>query len=194
MSILLSIPITLAALYYEEFFLRSQYKSLYTSASDSPLMVPKFGGLIILVNIVLSGLLLTYLGFRVGSARKRFIAKATKDGEEKAEERFSYPNMYAEGNTTNAKLFNCIQRGHQQALETYTQFIALSLASGLRFPIVTALSGLLWCFARLKWADGYASGEPSQRYEHWASKGIWVSLISLLLGSIATSLKIMGVW
>jgi hypothetical protein len=40
------------------------------------------------------------------------------------------------------------------ALETFPSFVALSLVGGLRFPILTAAGGLLWCVARLKWAEG----------------------------------------
>lgn len=42
-----------------------------------------------------------------------------------------------------------------QALETYPAFLALSLIGGLGFPLTCALGGLLWSYARFKWADGY---------------------------------------
>ena len=59
--------------------------------------------------------------------------------------------MYAEGFSEHAREFNCIQRGHQQALETYPSFLILSLFGGLRFPVTAALGGVLWNYARLKW-------------------------------------------
>lgn len=59
---------------------------------------------------------------------------------------------------------NCVQRGHQHALETYPQFVALSLIGGLRHPITTALAGIVWTIARLRWAEGYATGDPDKRY------------------------------
>lgn len=90
--------------------------------------------------------------------------------------------MYAEGDSEEAKKFNSVQRGHQQALETYTQFIALSMVSGLRFPVLTSAMGALWSVARLKWADSYASGGPEKRYSgHWLGKHVWTPLISLSL-------------
>ena len=61
--------------------------------------------------------------------------------------------VYVE-DTEEARKFNCVQRGHQQALETYTQFIATSLVGGIRNPITTAFFGVIWCVARLKWAEG----------------------------------------
>jgi hypothetical protein len=134
--------------------------------------------------------------YTLGAARKKFREKAVKDGDKDAEDRFSYPNLYViplGPNDTNAKLFNCAQRGHQQALETYTQFALFSVMSGLRFPLATAFVGLFWSYARLHWANGYAKGDPSKRYEHWASYGIWISLVVLLLGAIGTSLQLLNV-
>ena len=120
-------------------------------------------GAVILVNVVLSGLCITMLGFKVSAARKKYKEKAIKDGEKDAEARFSYPNLYCEGNTANAKFFNCAQRGHQQALETYPQFLAFSYATAMRFPLSAAVLGLLWCYARVQWAAGYAKGDPTGR-------------------------------
>jgi glutathione S-transferase len=102
--------------------------------------------------------------------------------------------MYAEGLSNNAKLFNCIQRGHQQAFETYTQYVILSLIGGLKFPFVVSVGGILWAYARLKWAEGYATGEPSARYSHWLSFGIWTGLLIQLIAAAATALTIIGVF
>ena len=54
------------------------------------------------------------------------------------------------GDSDEAKTFNCIQRGHQQALETYTSFVVLSLIGGLKFPVLSAMSGLVWGVARIQ--------------------------------------------
>ena len=98
--------------------------------------------------------------------------QALKDGDTDAEARFSYPKMYAEGFSEHATSFNCVQRGHQQALESYPMFLALSLVGGIQYPLTCAAGGALWNYARFKWAEGYATGDPSQRYSHWASKGV----------------------
>ena len=120
-------------------------------------------------------------------------SQALKDGEDNAEARYSLPNLYVEGCTENAKRFNCIQRGHQHALESYTQYVALSVIGGLRFPIFTAANGLLWIYARRKWAEGYATGDPANRYANWAGKGIWFSLVFGLMATTGTALGILGV-
>merc|ERR1719324_1609525 len=100
--------------------------------------VPRLYGAVVL-NTALSGFLLFVLGMKVGKARKDFIEKAKKDGDEHAEERFSYPKMYAEGFSQLSKEFNCVQRGHQQALETYPQILVCSLVGGIRHPILTSI-------------------------------------------------------
>ena len=43
-----------------------------------------------------------------------------------------------------------VTSGHQHALESYPQFLALSLIGGIKFPISCAVGGLLWNYARLK--------------------------------------------
>jgi glutathione S-transferase len=93
--------------------------------------------------------------------------------------------MYAEGFSDTGKVFNCIQRGHQQALETYPQFVVLSLIGGFQYPASVALGGLLWAYARLKWAEGYGTGTPSNRYSHWSSYGIWTSLLIQLFATVS---------
>eukprot|EP00286_Rhodomonas_abbreviata_P013225 CAMPEP_0181340868 /NCGR_PEP_ID=MMETSP1101-20121128/30083_1 /TAXON_ID=46948 /ORGANISM="Rhodomonas abbreviata, Strain Caron Lab Isolate" /LENGTH=195 /DNA_ID=CAMNT_0023452061 /DNA_START=61 /DNA_END=648 /DNA_ORIENTATION=- len=174
----------------ENFFLRDKFPQIY-EASNTLAMLPKAFGGVLLVNVVGSAIIMLVLGFGVGAARSTFREKALKDGDKEAEARYSYPKMYAEGFTEHAKMFNCVQRGHQHAMETYSQFLALSLVAGLRFPVCVSLGGLLWMFARLKWAEGYKTGEPSQRYQHWCSYGIWSSLLLMLLGAGVTAVSVM---
>lgn len=185
------VPIA-GALAAEHFVLRDKFAHIYAASSALPaLELPKAYGAVILVNLVFSGLLLVYLGTKVGGARSSFKEKALKDGDKDAEARFSYPKMYAEGFSEHAKLFNCVQRGHQHALETYTQFIVLSAVGGLRFPVYTVVGGLLWTYARIKWAEGYKTGEPSKRYQSWVAYGIWSSLILLMGASVGTAVSVM---
>jgi hypothetical protein len=69
----------------------------------------------------------------------------------------------------------------------------MSIMGGLRFPVFTACNGLLWIFARGKWADGYATGDPANRYSHWAGHCIWYTLIFGTMASIGSALGLMGV-
>jgi glutathione S-transferase len=97
--------------------------------------------------------------------------------------------MYAEGFDAHSTEFNCVQRGHQQALETYPIFLAASLVGGMQYPLTVAAGGALWIYARLKWAEGYATG-AEKRYGHWASKGVWTGLLAPLVAAGATSLSV----
>lgn len=169
----------------EEFYIRPTFSPIYGSSSLLPFLPRAYAG-VVLVNVVGSSLALVVLGGKVGGARKRFVEKAKKDGDEEAEARYSYPKLYAEGFSENAKKFNCVQRGHQQALETYTQFVALSLIAGIKYPVATMVGGLLWNVARFAWASGYATGEPSKRYDNILAVGIWTSLFIQLAGALGT--------
>jgi glutathione S-transferase len=169
----------------EQYFLRSAYPAFYTSSSILP-YIPRLYGLVLLVNAVGSAFTMVYLGFSVNSARRRCKDKAIKDGDTDAEARFSYPKLYAEGFSKAAHDFNCAQRGHQHALETYAAFVVLSLAAGIYFPFLSSMGGLLWIIARIKYAEGYSTGEVSSRYRSFWSAGIWSSLVIQTMGAIGT--------
>ena len=131
------------------------------------------------------------LGFTVGGQRGSFVEKAKKDGDSDAEARFSYPKMYAEGFSGHARDFNCLQRGHQHTLETYPHVLAMSVLGGLSQPATTAAAGLLWLVARHKWAKGYATGEPKNRYDQSDGWGrhIWTALLMMAVTCVATGVQ-----
>jgi hypothetical protein len=41
------------------------------------------------------------------------------------------------------------------------------------------------------WADGYSPGEPSKRYGHWISRGIWSSLLLELVAATITGITLL---
>jgi hypothetical protein len=57
----------------------------------------------------MSGMWLVVYGLETGSLRKKYMAKAIKDGEKDAEERFGLPNLYVTGGGEHAKAFNCYE-------------------------------------------------------------------------------------
>ena len=128
----------------ELLILPSKIPQFYESSKIE--FLPKGFSLVIIVNVVVSAAILVYLGLIVSGARTTSKAKAAKDGDEDAEERYSYPKLYAEGFSVHAKHFNCVQRGHQQALETYTAYVAMSLVGGIRFPVTVTLAGTVKYF------------------------------------------------
>lgn len=169
----------------ENFLLRPAIPLVYAGSSLIPAL-PKAYGAMLFVNVVSSSYAMITLGGRVGKARSKSIEAAKLEGDKDAEDRYSYPKLYAEGFSKTAKLFNCIQRGHQQALETYPSFVALSLIAGIKYPITAAIGGVIWHFARFAWAEGYATGDPSKRYQSFLAVGIWSSLFIELIGATAT--------
>eukprot|EP01038_Epipyxis_sp_PR26KG_P004788 gene4788-6715_t len=187
------IPI-IGSLVVEETVLKPRFSNVYTFTSKDSMHIgiPKAFATVILFNIIISSATLIIIGFNVGGARKKMIEKATKDGDQDAEARFSYPKLYAEGFSSHAKQFNCIQRAHQQAFETYTQFVALSLVGGVYFPVTVSIGGIIWNYSRFKWAEGYSTGDPSNRYQHWASFGIWLSFLFTFFAAIGSAAKVSG--
>ena len=122
-SFVLKVIIPIGGLIYvENFFLRTIFESIYTSSSIIPFIPKAFAGVIV-VNIVGSSILLITLGLKVGLSRSKFKEKALKDGDTDAEARYSYPKMYAEGFSENAKKFNCIQRGINALYKDYNNLI-----------------------------------------------------------------------
>jgi len=157
-----------AGLCYAEKFLTANILAKFAPELVAP--SPMLGGLVsqlyggvVLVNVVGSSFMMMYLSFMPGAARKTFTEKAKAAGDKDAEERFSLPKLYAEGFSKEAKEFNCHQRAHQQALETYSNFVACSIIGGIRQPLLTSLAGLLYIVARVKWAKGYCTGDPINR-------------------------------
>ena len=159
-----TVPV-LGSMAVEQFLLKPHFGFLYSGK-----YLPKSYAGVIMVNVVGSSLFMVTLGFKVAGARKACIAQAEKEGDKDAEARFSYPKLYAEGFSEPAKLFNCIQRSHQHALESFSQFLALSIFGGFYFPVATTFGGIYWLVARVKYAEGYSTGDVQRRYEHWSSK------------------------
>ena len=133
-------------------------------------------GLVIVSNLLASGVTMISLGMRVGKARTEY--------------KVPLPAMYANENTEDAKKFNSVQRGHQQALETYPFFLAGSAIAGTRFPVTTSLAGLLYCAARIKWADNYRDEGADNRYNSWLAKQIWTPLVILMLSSLGLATEL----
>eukprot|EP00873_Tetraselmis_striata_P022056 jgi/Tetstr1/442320/TSEL_030460.t1 len=146
-------------------------------ASTASFEVPALYPAVLLVNVVGSSFIMMKLGMKVGKARSTYDVK--------------YPKMYAEGDSEEAVKFNCIQRGHQQALETYPQFLALSLIGGLSSPVSVATAGVFWCIARQAWADAYAEHGADGRYNSKWSFFIWYTFLFVKTAAAWTAIKMM---
>ncbi|CAA6664868.1 unnamed protein product [Spirodela intermedia] len=112
-------------------------------------MLPKEYGYVMLV-IVLYAFLNFWMAFQVGQARRRYNV--------------FYPTMYAtESENKDAKLFNCVQRGHQNSLEMMPLFLVTLALGGLKHPIVAATLGALYAVGRFFYFKGYSTGNPNNR-------------------------------
>ncbi|XP_037518466.1 microsomal glutathione S-transferase 3 [Rhipicephalus sanguineus] len=113
-------------------------------AAAYSLVMPKEYGYVILVGVG-SAIVNMWLAFRVGRARKQFDVK--------------YPTMYSDTNV----VFNCVQRSHQNFLESYPQFLMTLFLGGVEYPRLAACAGVVYLAGRIVYAIGYSTGDPSKR-------------------------------
>ncbi len=132
-------------------------------------MVAGYGWVIL--ALVANVLLNLYMGGQVGKARKKY--------------KVFYPTMYAmESENKQAKLFNCVQRGHQNSIEYMPTFFALLLIGGLQFPIAAAILGAIYNVGRFLYFQGYATGSAEARHAN-GGRLHWLGLMGLIVCSIA---------
>ncbi|XP_027333126.1 microsomal glutathione S-transferase 3 [Abrus precatorius] len=132
-------------------------------------LLPKEYGLVAIV-LVLYCFLNFYMAAQVGMARKKY--------------KVYYPTLYAsESENKDAKLFNCVQRGHQNSLETMAIFFMLMILGGLKHPSICAALGVLYTVARYFYFTGYATGEPQNRLT--IGKYFMVALVGLMLCTLS---------
>lgn len=155
--------------------------------------LPRAFGLLLLILNVTCFWVMSY-GMGVGSQRKKYMEKARKDGEKDVDQRYALPNLYVDGNTRHARAFNCVQRSHQQILETLPQYFVASLVAGLSFPLFTAITCTIWLVARIVWANGYAKseGDPQKRYSQPIAIFIWFGLMMNFFVAFMTTANILA--
>ncbi|XP_062601591.1 glutathione S-transferase 3, mitochondrial-like [Saccostrea cucullata] len=122
--------------------------------------------------VIFTGVASTFINMWMGIN----VAKARKTYE------IPYPNMYSPDN----KMFNCIQRAHQNTLESYPQFLMLLFIGGLQYPRTSACAGTLYYISRIAFAKGYYTGEPEKR--RWGSFG-YIGLITMLGCTVGVALR-----
>ncbi|XP_058108101.1 uncharacterized protein LOC131251428 [Magnolia sinica] len=111
--------------------------------------VPAEYGYVVLV-LVSYVFLNFWMAFQVGKARKKY--------------KVFYPNLYAqESENKDAKLFNCVQRGHQNSLEVMPVFFTVLVLGGIRHPLIAAGLGAFYTVARFFYFTGYSTGNPENR-------------------------------
>merc|ERR1712038_280779 len=83
-----------------------------------------------------------YLSVNVMKARKKYNVQ--------------YPNLYATpGYHDKADDFNRVQRGHQHIFESVSDFRMCSLVGGLKYPLLVAVCGIIYCIGSVLYMLGY---------------------------------------
>ncbi|CAM8959668.1 unnamed protein product [Rhodiola kirilowii] len=132
-------------------------------------VLPSEYGYVALV-LVLYCFLNFWMAFQVGKARRKY--------------KVFYPTMYAiESENKDAKLFNCVQRGHQNSLEMMPMYFMLMILGGIKHPFVVAGLGLLYVVSRYFYFTGYATGEPENRLK--IGKFGFLAIMGLMICTIS---------
>ncbi|KAG6401099.1 hypothetical protein SASPL_137944 [Salvia splendens] len=138
-------------------------------------LLPREYGYVVLV-LVFYCFINFWMTAQVGRARKKYNV--------------SYPTLYAsEADNKDAKLFNCIQRGHQNSLEMLPMFLMLMILGGIRHPLIAASLGVVYCVSRIFYFKGYSTGDPLKRlsigkYGFLALFGLIICTISCGVGML----------
>ncbi|KAA8547641.1 hypothetical protein F0562_004070 [Nyssa sinensis] len=137
--------------------------------------LPKEYGYVALV-LVFYCFLNFWMAGQVGKARKKY--------------KVSYPTLYAsESENKDAKLFNCVQRGHQNSLEMMPMFFILMVLGGIGHPLICASLGVLYVVTRYFYFTGYATGDPQNRLS--IGKYGFLALLGLMICTISFGVNLL---
>nr|VDD22036.1 unnamed protein product [Brassica oleracea] len=127
-----------------------------------------------------------WMGAQVGMARKRFAFNLIRRRSKFFFFTYNvpYPTLYAiESENKDAKLFNCVQRGHQNSLEMMPMYFVLMILGGMKHPCICACLGLLYNITRFFYFKGYSTGDPMKRLT--IGKYGFLGLLGLMICTIS---------
>jgi len=81
----------------------------------------------------------------------------------------------------NLYLFNCAQRAHGNYVENLPIVIPALLISGLKFPLIAAVLGLVWNAGRVVYALGYTSREKNDGSGRLSGAFFWFAQLALYI-------------
>ncbi len=96
-----------------------------------------------------SGFMNIYLMLKVSKARKEYNV--------------DYPDLYARESNEKKKEFDCVQRAHQNTLESYPIVMLQMVLGGMVYPVWSAIFGGIWTVSRVIYGYGYAKSGPKGR-------------------------------
>jgi len=117
--------------------------------------------------------------FQVSMARKTY--------------KVEYPNLYAvPGFHKDADKFNCVQRAHQNTLESLTLTLVAMFAVALVYPVTAAACGTVFMVGRFVYGIGYAIGNPAFRtpggiLSHFGDMPLMGMIIRIAYGVVTDS-------
>lgn len=139
--------------------------------------VPDKYGFVILCSTVVPLVSAQIMGSSVMKARDKFNVQ--------------YPNLYATpGYHKQADEFNRVQRGHQNMLESWTTFTAVSLLGGLKYPIAVSIYGILYSVGNILFQVGYADTTLDVKMARY-KKGGGLKYVGLF-GSLGACISLAG--
>ncbi|XVF71016.1 hypothetical protein PTKIN_Ptkin12aG0000600 [Pterospermum kingtungense] len=142
--------------------------------SGSEFLAKEYGYVVLVV--VFYCIFNMWMGLQVGKARKKY--------------KVYYPTLYAlESENKDAKLFNCVQRGHQNSLEMMPVFFILMVLGGMRHPCVCAALGVVYIVTRYFYFTGYATGDPQKRLT--IGKYGFLALLGLMICNISFGINLL---
>ncbi|AEE34428.1 microsomal glutathione s-transferase [Arabidopsis thaliana] len=147
--------------------------------------LPKEYGYVVLV-LVFYCFLNLWMGAQVGRARKSSISSLLNLRFQSVVCLYNvpYPTLYAiESENKDAKLFNCVQRGHQNSLEMMPMYFILMILGGMKHPCICTGLGLLYNVSRFFYFKGYATGDPMKRLT--IGKYGFLGLLGLMICTIS---------
>ncbi|KAL9181815.1 hypothetical protein ACHAXT_012158 [Thalassiosira profunda] len=131
------------------------------------------------------------------ASRRLTLSLLASTSSQDVDERFAYPNLYAQGTSKHVRAFNCVQRSHQQIYETFTTAVVSGLAASLTFPLCSAASTLTYAVGRYYLSKGYAEaaeegGDASKRYKYPLAKYMWFGYLGNIALGMASCVMIVS--
>jgi hypothetical protein len=111
--------------------------------------------------------------------------------------RVPLPNAYATpGIHANADAFNRIQRGHMSYFETLGTFTAMALIGGLKHPVTTIVSSVLYNIGSVLFQVGYSDTKLDVEVARYKKGGAlkWVGMLGVVGTFMSCTGSMCGWW